>query len=166
MLSWVTNTSFWKNLIKFFFFFFFLLQLPWVFIVVHVGFLHLQHVWFSRCSRRALQCAGSVVAGHRRGCPETCGILYLRPGIEPSFPALEGGFLTAGPPAQSLFRLVWFSSEVSVPLIWALLCILPSNHSSFLPVTLYLLVYTFTGKNVGRLDYTPFILSRLPFIHL
>ena len=58
----------------------------------------------------------SVVAVHRRGCPETCGILDPQPGTEPRFPALEGGFLTAGPPAQSLFRLVCFSSEVSVPL--------------------------------------------------
>ena len=52
--------------------------------------------------------AQSVVAEHRCGCPETRGILVPRPGIEPRFPALEGGFLIAGPPAQSLFRLVWF----------------------------------------------------------
>ena len=163
MLSWVTNTSFWKNLIKFFFFFTFAA------LGLHCGarglsppaarvILLLQPKGSTVCS--------SVVAVHRRGCPETCGILDPRPGIEPRFPALEGGFLTAGPPAQSLFRLVCFSSEVSMPLIWALLCILPSNQSSFLPLTLYLLVYTFVGKNVGRLDYAPFILSRLPFIHL
>ena len=31
----------------------------------------------------------------------TCGILVLPPGIELSLPALEGRFLTTGPPAKS-----------------------------------------------------------------
>ena len=32
---------------------------------------------------------------------EACGILALRPGIEPTPPALEGEVLTTGPPGKS-----------------------------------------------------------------
>ena len=31
-----------------------------------------------------------------KGCPLACGILVPRPGIEPAFPSLQGGFLTTG----------------------------------------------------------------------
>ena len=34
-------------------------------------------------------------------CPTACGILVPQPGIEPMSPALEGGFLTTGPPGKS-----------------------------------------------------------------
>ena len=34
-------------------------------------------------------------------CPEACGILIPQPGIEPASPALEGRFLTTGPPGKS-----------------------------------------------------------------
>ena len=34
--------------------------------------------------------------------PKACGILIPQPGIEPVSPALEGGFLTTGPPGKSL----------------------------------------------------------------
>ena len=44
---------------------------------------------------------GSVVVTHWPGCPEACGILVPQPGIEPMSPALEGGFLTTGPPGKS-----------------------------------------------------------------
>ena len=44
----------------------------------------------------------SLVAVHGLSCLMACGVLALRPGIEPVFPALEGGFLTAGPPGNSL----------------------------------------------------------------
>ena len=33
-------------------------------------------------------------------CSMACGILVPQPGIEPSFPALEGKFLTTGPPGK------------------------------------------------------------------
>ena len=47
-------------------------------------------------------CAESFVAVHRLSpavvyglsCPEACGLLDPRQGIEPMFPALEGGLLT------------------------------------------------------------------------
>ena len=47
----------------------------------------------SSCGAWALECIGLVAL--------TCGILVLRPGIEPTSPALEGGFLTTGPPGKS-----------------------------------------------------------------
>ena len=34
---------------------------------------------------------------------EACGILAPQPGIEPTAPALEGGFLTTGPPGKAHF---------------------------------------------------------------
>ena len=37
----------------------------------------------------------------RLSCPTACGILVSQPEIEPSSPALEGGFLTTGPPRKS-----------------------------------------------------------------
>ena len=37
-------------------------------------------------------------------CPIACGILVPLPGIKPLSPALEGGFLTIGPPGKSLPR--------------------------------------------------------------
>ena len=45
--------------------------------------------------------AGSVVAAHGLSFPEACGILVPRPGIELESSALEGRFLTTGPPATS-----------------------------------------------------------------
>ena len=48
-----------------------------------------------------LQHTGSVVAELRLTCPEASGILVPQPGMEPAYPALEGGFLTTGPPGKS-----------------------------------------------------------------
>ena len=42
----------------------------------------------------------SSVASGLRG-PEAGGVLVLQPGIEPTSPALEGGFLTTGPPGKA-----------------------------------------------------------------
>ena len=47
----------------------------------------------------------SRVVASRLSCSEACGILVPRPGIEPSYPAWQGGFLTAGPPGKSLSLL-------------------------------------------------------------
>ena len=53
------------------------------------------------CGMGDPELVGSVVAAHALSCPAACGILVPRPGIEPAFPALEGGFLTPGPPGKS-----------------------------------------------------------------
>jgi len=46
--------------------------------------------------------ASSVAVAHGFNCLTACGILVSRPGVEPKSPALEGGFLTSGPPGKSL----------------------------------------------------------------
>ena len=52
------------------------------------------------CCTQALSswCVGSVVEAHGLSCSVACGILLLRPGIEPMSPALQGRFSTSGPP--------------------------------------------------------------------
>ena len=45
---------------------------------------------------------GSVVAVSQLSCPNACGILVPQPGTEFMFLALEGGFITTGPPGKSL----------------------------------------------------------------
>ena len=59
--------------------------------------------WDLRCGMwdLSLWCAGSVVVAHGLSCPAARGILVPQPGIEPATPALEGGFLTIGPPGKS-----------------------------------------------------------------
>ena len=54
------------------------------------------------CSAWALCCSAgdSLVAEHRVSFPSASGILVPGPGIEPVFPALEGGFLNTGPPGS------------------------------------------------------------------
>ena len=69
----------------------------------------------SSCSARAPQGAGSVVAARRLSCPAACGILVPQPGIEPAFPALEGGFLTTGPPGKSLKSKDLLKNKTKIP---------------------------------------------------
>ena len=71
----------------------------------HAGSLVVTHR-LSSCGTRAAEHAGSVVAVHGLSCPTACGILVPRPGIEPASPALEGGFLTTGPPGKSPLLLI------------------------------------------------------------
>ena len=52
-----------------------------------------------RCGGSSLWC---VAFSYCSTCPVACGILVPRPGIEATTPALEGGFLTTGPPAEFL----------------------------------------------------------------
>ena len=56
----------------------------------------------SSCGVRAPEPSGSVAATRRLSCPVACGILVPWPGIKPVSPALEGRFLTTGPPGKSL----------------------------------------------------------------
>ena len=46
-------------------------------------------------------------------CSAACGILVPQPGTEPTFPELEGGFLTPGPPGNPFSR---FSADIHTPL--------------------------------------------------
>jgi len=58
----------------------------------------------SHCGVRTLWlwCVGSVVAACELSYSMACGILVPPPGIELVSPALQGGFLTTGPPEKSL----------------------------------------------------------------
>ena len=54
----------------------------------------------------SLQSTGfSPVVTHELGCSAACKILVPGPGIEPTSPALQSGFLTTGPPGKSLSDL-------------------------------------------------------------
>ena len=44
--------------------------------------------------------AGSVIVVHGLSCPMAYGILVPQPGMAPGPPALEGRFLTTGPPGK------------------------------------------------------------------
>ena len=67
----------------------------------HVGFSLVAACGLSSCGRWAPECMGSVVVARGLSCPTACGILVTQPGIGPTSLALEGGFLTAGPPGKS-----------------------------------------------------------------
>ena len=54
------------------------------------------------CELLLLWCTGSSVTGCRLSCPLTSGLLVPGPGIKPASPALEGRFLTTGPPGLGL----------------------------------------------------------------
>ena len=62
------------------------------------------------CGTQAPEQVGSLVATPGLSCPMACGILVPRPGTEPTFPALEGGFLTTRPPGK--FRMYYFLCHI------------------------------------------------------
>ena len=64
-----------------------------------------------------LQCADSLVVVHKFSCPKAHGILVPQFGIEPTPSALEGRFLTIGPPGKSLEG---FRGEGRGHLFWTL----------------------------------------------
>ena len=53
--------------------------------------------------------SASLVTVHGLNCSEPHGILVPGPGIEPMSPALQGGFLTTGPPGRSLEKFLKLS---------------------------------------------------------
>ena len=55
----------------------------------------------SGCGMCAPEHTSSVVETHSPSCSVVCGILVPQPGIEPTFLALQGEFLTTGPPGNS-----------------------------------------------------------------
>ena len=61
---------------------------------------------FPRCRAQAAGSQASAVLVHGLRCPEVCVVLVPGPGIEPMSPALEGGFLTTGPPGKSLYGIL------------------------------------------------------------
>ena len=67
------------------------------------------------CTGSSLQHGLALVAAHRHNCSEACGILVPWLGIKPTFPALEGRFLTTGQPKKSLdqdfLTSAWFGLD-------------------------------------------------------
>ena len=50
-----------------------------------------------------LWCADSLISAHRLRSSAACGIIVPQPWFEPLSPALQGRFLTTGPPGKSLY---------------------------------------------------------------
>ena len=69
-------------------------------------FLYLAASGLNGCMRDlSLQGVGSQAVVRGFSCSVVCGILVLRPGIKAACHALQGGFLTMGPPERSV---LWF----------------------------------------------------------
>ena len=76
-------------------------------LVAALHWLFIAALWhLSSCSGRA-----SVVAVCELSCPVACRILAPQPGVEPISSALEGIFLTTGPPERSLLKPCILSSS-------------------------------------------------------
>ena len=50
-------------------------------------------------------------------CPKACGTL-VQPRVEPSFPVLQGRFLTSEPPGKSLHELSQISVKQNILKTW------------------------------------------------
>ena len=59
------------------------------------------YVWPSNSTARYVSKRSENLCPDRLGCSVAYGILVPWPGIEPASPALQGGFLTTGPPGKS-----------------------------------------------------------------
>ena len=75
-------------------------------------------------------------------CPSACGILVPQPGIEPASSALQGGFLTTGPPGKSQHHFpleaLGFPLSATTPaqLIYLVDCLLPRGPAKSRPCKL------------------------------
>ena len=92
--------------------------------------IHQSPTEYLPCVRSPAECC-HVCIDRLSSCPAACGILAPWPGIEPTSPALEGGFLTTAPPRKSwhlLIFLLWtdYSCQKSVLVVFSLIC----SHSS------------------------------------
>ena len=70
------------------------------------------------CGKRDLCCVAWGLSLQPQGCPVACRTLTPQPGMEPVSPALQGRFLTTGPPRKSyqiltLSSLYTYCSQVS-----------------------------------------------------
>ena len=72
----------------------------------HAGSFVVASGLLSSCGAWAPERVGSVVVARGLSCPVACGIFVPSPGIEPTPPALEGRFLTTGPPGKSPIPLL------------------------------------------------------------
>ena len=85
----------------FFFNIYVFIWLRWVLVVARGIFIAACGIFHCSVRDLSLQRVGSVVAALGLSCPVACGILVPQPGIKSASPALEGAFLTSGPPRKS-----------------------------------------------------------------
>ena len=72
--------------------------------------------------------ASWVVVVHGCGCPKTCGILVLWPGIKPTSPELQGRFLPTRPP--------FLFSQLSLNTCWKNIIILIKSQILYLLISI------------------------------
>ena len=96
-----------------------------------------------RCGSSRWGVRGQSLPG-RLSCPAACEILVPRSGIEPSSPALEGRFLTTGPPG----RVPGFLNLVFIPTLSSSFFFLIQNSRSF---EVYVCVFVLGGGDWTRL---------------
>ena len=81
---------------------------------LHRGLFVSAHRFLSSCGMRVfsflLRRASSVVVARGLSCTAACGISVPRPGVDTMSPALEGRFLTTGPPGKSLLSCFLYLS--------------------------------------------------------
>lgn len=82
---------------------------------------------FSSYGAWALGQASSGVVAFGFSCPKACGTSVPRSGIEPEFPAMAGGFWTAGPPGKSLL-VSYFYIHRTIAYFWS--CKLPKQSKN------------------------------------
>ena len=143
-------------------FFFFLIWLHWVLVVTHRIFPASCRIF--RCSGWAPEHVGLVSAAYRPSCFLACGILVPWPGIEPVFPALQGRFLTTGPPRKSwdgvVLKVEFLNSSFryygAPTMCWTLSfhfshsLIQLVNHKTHLPSS-YSIPHTLSGLQIQKL---------------
>ena len=95
------------------------------FIFIYLAVLGLHHVMLNPSFGRA----DPLIVTHRLSCPATCWILVPWPGIEPASLALQGRFLTTGPPGRSA-SFLWSPCRVPDILLPALPLLPPRPFSS------------------------------------
>ena len=130
--AWLPNTNLFSGTDSFFFILFFV----WLIDLPALGLSC--STWGFCCIMRdlPLQQLNSLVAVCKLSCSTACGILVSQAGIEPISPALQGRFLTTGPPGKSPGTAALASSSLYgtgtkhsspssclllIPLVWGLL---------------------------------------------
>ena len=111
--------------------------MPSVFFLFY-GFYLFWLYWIFPVSQ-VLPCSTSLVVACRLSCPAACGILAPWPGIEPGSPALQGRFLTTGPPGKSLKWIILRAMKI---LQWFLYLFKFSSVQSLSCVQLFVTPWT------------------------
>ena len=74
-----------------------------------------------------LECRGLSSPSAGAQLPWACGVLVPQPGIEPASSALEGRFLTTGPPGKSLCYNIFYPQKQAIGQILSKDCNMPTT---------------------------------------